>query len=710
MLTLRAGHFQFAKYTDSLLESRVLALQRRSPDIALGGVEEEKLRGRCISCDKTCQRYTLLAIKHYFEALSLNTKHVYQALPRLLSLWFELTSLTYSESVELVRSLSVSSEKPTGLDSLATSQDEANTFMALQFRRIPSHAFYTAIPQLISRVIHDDEDTQKVVREILKRVLARHPAQAMWPLGWLRNSKQADRCKAGDILFAEAERKLLDSRNEHYSRLLVASKSLFDYLQALAKYNIKDSSQTTITVKAWKGEVALADFIPPTQAALSVSMSSGDSGRSKKELFPRQVPRMRAFSDQVAVMSSKARPKRLTAFLVMAHSSSAKAPPGGARWGQRRTGDIGEIHFLVKQEARGDLRKDARVQDLNNVVNRLLSSSESSKSAPRHGRRRLHLRTFEVTCLSEDTGILEWVPNTESMRSLIAKSYNPQACPFSNKRRGKRGATFGDPMLRSNFETKCQDMFLSSGNLKRAATMFEELCLKPNPPLLYWWFVKQFQDPHGWFEARSQFVLSAAAWSAIGHVIGLGDRHSENILIDTTTGACVHVDFDCIFDKGLTLPKPEVVPFRLTQNMLDAFGPTGADGVFTASLHTAMGCLRSNRDTLLSVLEPFVKDPVIDWRRYRSQQTKGAKSSTTDKQTQEAKRSINSIDERLMGMYNIKNPNFKRVRRTDGGAADEDDSTHLVPLSVEGQVHKMIAEATSHENLVQLYVGWMPWV
>jgi phosphatidylinositol kinase/protein kinase (PI-3 family) len=33
-----------------------------------------------------------------------------------------------------------------------------------------------------------------------------------------------------------------------------------------------------------------------------------------------------------------------------------------------------------------------------------------------------------------------------------------------------------------------------------------------------------------------------------------------------------------------------------------------------------------------------------------------------------------------------------------------------LPLSVEGQVHKMIAEATNVENLVQLYVGWMPWV
>ena len=45
------------------------------------------------------------------------------------------------------------------------------------------------------------------------------------------------------------------------------------------------------------------------------------------------------------------------------------------------------------------------------------------------------------------------------------------------------------------------------------------------------------------------------SWSGVGHVVGLGDRHTENILIDTTNGECVHVDFDCLFDKGLTLAR-----------------------------------------------------------------------------------------------------------------------------------------------------------
>lgn len=120
-----------------------------------------------------------------------------------------------------------------------------------------------------------------------------------------------------------------------------------------------------------------------------------------------------------------------------------------------------------------------------------------------------------------------------------------------------------------------------------------------------------------------------------------------------------------------------------------------------------MSILRDNRDTLLSVLEPFVKDPIINWKKHRGQQ----KKSPDKDPTIEAKQKINVIEERLNGIYNLRNPNHKRVKRTDRFDSQQDVGlSHAIPLSVEGQVHKMIAEATSSENLVQLYIGWMPWV
>ena len=83
--------------------------------------------------------------------------------------------------------------------------------------------------------------------------------------------------------------------------------------------------------------------------------------------------------------------------------------------------------------------------------------------------------------------------------------------------------------------------------------------------------------------------------------------------------------------QGKTLDVPERVPFRLTQNMLDGFGITGAEGpsecsknvrrsclqltsgVFRIACEITMGLLRENKDTLMTVLDPFIHDPLVEW-------------------------------------------------------------------------------------------------
>ena len=46
--------------------------------------------------------------------------------------------------------------------------------------------------------------------------------------------------------------------------------------------------------------------------------------------------------------------------------------------------------------------------------------------------------------------------------------------------------------------------------------------------------------------------------SMVGFVLGLGDRHGENLLIDVTSGDAFHVDFILLFNKGENLAVPEV--------------------------------------------------------------------------------------------------------------------------------------------------------
>jgi serine/threonine-protein kinase ATR len=235
--------------------------------------------------------------------------------------------------------------------------------------------------------------------------------------------------------------------------------------------------------------------------------------------------------------------------------------------------------------------------------------------------------------------------------------------------------------------------------------------LKPYPPVLYWWFIQEFQDPHDWYDARRRFTLSAAVWSAVGHILGLGDRHTENILVDTSCGEVVHVDFDCLFDKALKLARPEVVPFRLTPNMVDAMGSVGYEGAFRGGLIETLTVLREHRELLLAILQPFLLDPVISWKN-----SEGIgeimKDNTTglERKNIDAVKNMRVIDGRLRGVYNLVNPNYKKIPRKDRGAQNEGEGHGFLPMGVEGQAHKLILEATSTENLVQMYVGWMSWV
>lgn len=101
------------------------------------------------------------------------------------------------------------------------------------------------------------------------------------------------------------------------------------------------------------------------------------------------------------------------------------------------------------------------------------------------------------------------------------------------------------------------------------------LCAR-HPPVFHEWFLRTFPDPTSWYvlkkilhrrefkistekfsaclcrySSRSAYCRSTAVMSMVGYILGLGDRHGENILFDSFTGECVHVDFNCLFNKVL---------------------------------------------------------------------------------------------------------------------------------------------------------------
>ena len=80
-----------------------------------------------------------------------------------------------------------------------------------------------------------------------------------------------------------------------------------------------------------------------------------------------------------------------------------------------------------------------------------------------------------------------------------------------------------------------------------------------------------------WYERRLTYSTSLAVSSMVGHIMGIGDRHTQNILIDTRTAEVVHIDFGIVFEQGKILQTPETVPFRLTRDMVDGLGITGVE-------------------------------------------------------------------------------------------------------------------------------------
>jgi FKBP12-rapamycin complex-associated protein len=125
--------------------------------------------------------------------------------------------------------------------------------------------------------------------------------------------------------------------------------------------------------------------------------------------------------------------------------------------------------------------------------------------------------------------------------------------------------------------------------------------------------------------------------SVVGYILGLGDRHPNNIMIQRGSGKVVHIDFGDCFEVAMTRDRfPEKVPFRLTRMLQNAMEVCGVDGRFRSSAETVMTALRDNKDSLLAMLTAFLQDPLISWRLVKRPGDDPAMSSEGNNPIEEA--------------------------------------------------------------------------
>ncbi|XP_047449742.1 serine-protein kinase ATM isoform X2 [Mugil cephalus] len=213
---------------------------------------------------------------------------------------------------------------------------------------------------------------------------------------------------------------------------------------------------------------------------------------------------------------------------------------------------------LVKGQ--DDLRQDAVMQQVFSMCSMLLQRNADTR------KRKLNIRRYKVVPFSQRSGVLEWCSGTVPIGEFLVEP---------NKGAHKRFR----PADWTNLACRKKMMEAQRLAFDEKLQAYVEVCKKFRPVFRYF-CMERFLDPAVWMEKRLAYTRSVATSSIVGYIVGLGDRHIQNILIDEQTAELVHIDLGVAFEQGKILPTPETVPFRLSRDIVDGMGITGVEGVF----------------------------------------------------------------------------------------------------------------------------------
>ncbi|KAG2328397.1 hypothetical protein Bca52824_011125 [Brassica carinata] len=444
-----------------------------------------------------------------------------------------------------------------------------------------------------------------------------------------------------------------------------------------------------------------------------------------------------SFSRQLLVITSKQRPRKLTIH-----------------------GNDGEDYaFLLKGHE--DLRQDERVMQLFGLVNTLLENSR--KTAEKD----LSIQRYSVIPLSPNSGLIGWVrtaiPFTilleyRDARKIILNQEHKHMLSFApnydNLPLIAKIEVFEYALenTEGNDLSRVLNLLTSSSFLLAKVTNLEYtklLCFS----FLVGSLVKKSSEV--WLERRTNYTRSLAVMSMVGYILGLGDRHPSNLMLDRYSGKILHIDFGDCFEASMNREKfPEKVPFRLTRMLVKAMEVSGIEGNFRSTCENVMQVLRTNKDSVMAMMEAFVHDPLINWRLFNFNEVPQLallgnnnpngpanvepeevdedpadvdlpqpQRSTREKEILQAVNMLGDANEVLNERavvvmarmsHKLTGRDFSTSAIPSNPIADHNNllggDSHEVEhgLSVKVQVQKLIDQATSHENLCQNYVGWCP--
>ncbi|KAJ1610314.1 FRP1 like and phosphatidylinositol kinase domain-containing protein [Cryptosporidium canis] len=709
-------YFQFANYLDSYFHLIISNSETEHNFTNTGPCKNGYNLGTIFQCDETIS----LCINMYLSCLKYGNSFIYPSLSRVLFLLFNYSNIILKSGV---------TQPSNKYENLKTPPDAFNR-LKKEIMELPSSLWYVVLPQLLSRCQHPGLGST-IIQPLIARIVRRLPHQAPWSFVSMLKSNSSER-KNTAICILNMSKSILDDKEEglinegDFTLIIDEYIRLFDNLTILAmdsstgsNFQLQSKDQKSLNKVSNKYMSLRSDFqsiyhsmknlnkskglIIPTQLQLcsynytnnytkSIIFSNylplrnrNSSVSDDKQFLPCYIKRNQTSSishdlitisgieDIIFVLPSKQKPKKIG--LIGSNGCT--------------------YYYLVKNEKRGDLRKDMRLMELAQLLNQRMSINGGD----------LSLRTFSVVPLSEVAGIIEWVPNVTTLGNIVM---------------GEWKEVIGSSKFhRQLIET--QDILRQhSMQPEKLYKLYSEDILPKYPPVLHKWFFKKFstKSSYIWLKSKEKYTKSTAVWSMFGYIVGLGDRHAENILIDTNVGDIIHVDFDCLFGKGFLLEIPEIVPFRLTPNIVIAMGICGVEGAFTGTSISAMSILRSpfNKSLIMTFLEAFVHDPLIEWMRpgkapQISSNVGGSADPISFLAVAKGHSHLRTIYRKLNGMVDCFSKH-KKVNSTPYAPINCPQRRSFcesgLGLSVESQVLELISSAKCKRNLSQMYAGWMP--